>query len=46
MNVCSHCRTQDDSGNCNLREDSNCSLDRYFPVIVETIKRVDKKLNN
>ncbi|OGU62161.1 MAG: hypothetical protein A2V66_09125 [Ignavibacteria bacterium RBG_13_36_8] len=39
--VCKECRTQDKNGNCYLREDANCSLDRYFSVIVETIQKVD-----
>lgn len=43
--ICSYCRLQDKFGNCALRDDVNCSLDRYFPHIVETIKRVDKKNN-
>jgi hypothetical protein len=39
--VCKNCRTQEENGNCFLREDSNCSLDRYFSSIVEIIKKVD-----
>ncbi|MCX6173317.1 MAG: hypothetical protein NTZ27_00985 [Ignavibacteriales bacterium] len=38
--VCVECRAQE-SGNCYLREDANCSLDRYFSLIVETIQKVD-----
>ena len=38
--VCVECRAQE-GGNCYLREDANCSLDRYFSLIVETIQRVD-----
>jgi hypothetical protein len=44
--ICFYCRLQDKSGNCVLREEVNCSLDRYFPYIVEIIKRVDKKNNH
>ncbi len=40
-NVCKECRAAESEGNCYLREDSNCSLDRYFSLIVETIKKVD-----
>ncbi|PKL82495.1 MAG: hypothetical protein CVV24_09820 [Ignavibacteriae bacterium HGW-Ignavibacteriae-3] len=43
--VCVKCRTQED-GNCYLREDANCSLDRYFSLIVETIQKVDAGLIN
>jgi len=39
--ICVHCKTSDAEGKCYLRDDVNCSLDRYFPLIVETIKRVD-----
>lgn len=38
--ICVDCRAQE-NGDCYLREDSNCSLDRYFSLIVETIKKVD-----
>ena len=40
--VCVDCRAQESNGNCYLREDSNCSLDRYFSLIVETIQKVDE----
>ena len=39
--ICGHCRN-DETGLCYLREDSNCSLDRYFPLIVEVIRKEDK----
>lgn len=42
--VCAECRTQEKDGHCYLREDANCSLDRYFSLIVETIQKVDKGL--
>jgi hypothetical protein len=38
--ICTQCRAQE-AGNCYLREDANCSLDRYFPLIVEIIRKVD-----
>ncbi|MCX6151896.1 MAG: hypothetical protein NTX22_15330 [Ignavibacteriales bacterium] len=44
-NVCVYCRAQDEINNCYLREDANCSLDRYFPLIVETIQKVDKTIS-
>ena len=43
--VCEKCRAQE-GGNCYLREDANCSLDRYFSLIVETIQKVDAGLIN
>ncbi len=39
--VCEKCKAPERDGNCYLREDANCSLDRYFSLIVETIKKVD-----
>ncbi len=39
--VCIECRAQE-NGNCYLREDANCSLDRYFSLIAETIQKVDE----
>lgn len=41
--ICSKCKTSEGEY-CYLREDANCSLDRYFPLIVETIKKVDNGL--
>ena len=41
--VCVECKTQE-GGNCYLREDANCSLDRYFSLIVEIIQKVDAGL--
>lgn len=41
--ICINCH-EDSNGYCYLHEDANCSLDRYFPLIVETIKKVDKGL--
>ncbi len=39
--VCSDCKAHDDKENCYLRDDANCALDRYFPLIVDTIQKVD-----
>ncbi len=41
--ICIECRAQE-NGNCYLREDANCSLDRYFWSIIETIQKVDAGL--
>lgn len=40
--VCKECRASDETGDCYLREDANCSLDRYFHLIVDTVQKVDK----
>jgi len=39
--VCTKCREKEE-GRCYLREDANCSLDRYFPIIVDVIRKVNK----
>ncbi len=36
--ACARCQYQSAGGSCNLREDVGCALDRYFPLIVETIE--------
>ncbi len=43
--ICIECRSEEERGHCHLREDANCSLDRYFGLIVETIKKVDSLQN-
>ncbi len=40
--VCINCISEGD-GNCYLREDANCALDRYFSLIVETIRKTSKE---
>jgi len=41
--ICTNCKAEVE-GFCCLHEDANCSLDRYFSLIVETIKNVDRNL--
>jgi hypothetical protein len=38
--VCSVCQHQSPDGRCDLRDDVECALDRYFPLIVEAIQEV------
>ncbi len=40
--ICIECRGQ--AEHCKLREDVNCSLDRYFPLIVEIIRETSKSV--
>ncbi len=40
MIVCTECTFQSASGHCQLREDEECALERYFPLVVETIEAV------
>jgi len=39
--ICVSCR--EGNGKCIIRDDANCALDRYFPIIVETIRKVEKE---
>ncbi|MCF8267827.1 MAG: hypothetical protein K9I69_07060 [Ignavibacteriales bacterium] len=39
--VCRECRVKEGSDKCYLKEDANCSLDRYYHIIVETVLQVD-----
>lgn len=39
--VCQKCRTSTGEY-CYLREDANCALDRYYPLIVELVLKEDR----
>ena len=41
--VCAHCTSQSPDGSCNLRQESHCALDRYFPIIVQVIEETQLK---
>lgn len=42
--VCGACHFQDDHGRCPCRENIDCALDTYYPIIVEEIeKHLDAK---
>jgi nucleotide-binding universal stress UspA family protein len=38
--VCSVCQHQSPDGRCDLRDDVDCALDRYFPLVIEAIQEV------
>ena len=38
--VCANCGHQSTDGHCDMRDDIECALDRYFPIVVETIQEV------
>lgn len=38
--VCDACHFQDDHGRCPCREDVDCALNTYYPLIVEVIEDV------
>ncbi len=37
-NVCASCTGQTPGGACSLRDETECALDRYFPLIVQVIE--------
>ena len=39
--VCGSCINQSPDGRCAIRDDVECSLDRYFPLIVQVIEELD-----
>lgn len=39
-NVCTYCKNQSPDGKCMFRSKLDCGLDRYFPMVVETIEEV------
>jgi hypothetical protein len=41
--VCATCTHQNSLGQCTLRDDVECALDRYFPMIVEVIEDTQKR---
>lgn len=38
--VCRECTHQSADGACSLRDNVDCALDRYFPLIVEVIEEI------
>ena len=42
-NVCGTCVKQSVTGQCQLRDEVECALDRYFPMIVEVIEEMQKR---
>ena len=42
-NVCAVCTGQSSEGACHLRDDTECALDRYFPLIVQVIEETQLK---
>ena len=45
-NVCTECRHQSVNGNCLLRNEVDCALDRYFPMVAEAIEDVHSRDEN
>ena len=41
--VCSACSHQEPGGACSLRDDVECALDRYYPLIAQVIEETQLK---
>jgi biotin carboxylase len=41
--VCAVCTGQSSEGSCRLRSETDCALDRYFPLIVQVIEETQLK---
>ncbi len=42
--VCAVCQHQSPDGRCDMRDDVECALDRYFPLVIEAIQDVKQGL--
>jgi hypothetical protein len=40
-NVCAQCKNQAEDGTCLVRNNIDCGLDRYFPLIIQAVEEVD-----
>lgn len=40
--ICSKCETRSEESSCYLKEDANCSIDRYYSIIVDAVKAAKK----
>jgi hypothetical protein len=43
MDVCAQCTNQEADGQCPFRKSADCTLNRYFSLIVDAIDKVDEK---
>jgi hypothetical protein len=44
--VCGTCTYQSTSGLCAMRDEVECALDRYFPLIVEVIEETQRRAHS
>lgn len=45
LEVCASCKHQSADGNCMIRTELDCGLDRYLPLVIEAIELVDTTHN-
>ncbi|HAL57467.1 MAG TPA: hypothetical protein DCP63_13605 [Bacteroidetes bacterium] len=45
-NVCINCDVRRPDGTCWKREALECALDRYYPLVIETVERVKADVRN
>ncbi len=40
--ICKNCAPKNSKGQCVVKADSNCTLDKYFAVIIRTIRKLQQ----
>jgi hypothetical protein len=43
-NVCALCDEQKEDGTCRKRDQLECALDRYFPIVIEVVEATNAEL--
>ncbi|OGW90991.1 MAG: hypothetical protein A3D28_01820 [Omnitrophica bacterium RIFCSPHIGHO2_02_FULL_63_14] len=43
--VCVHCENQKPDGTCPVRDDIECCLNRYLPLVLDAVEAVEKQIN-
>jgi hypothetical protein len=43
--ICAHCSQQDAEGRCALREQAECALFTYLPLVLEAVEGVNERLD-
>ncbi len=42
--VCAQCVHQAEGGRCSVRDGVDCALERYFPLVIEAVERVNHEI--
>jgi len=43
--VCAQCTHQAAGGRCTIREQVDCALDRYFPIVIDAIEEIKARVH-
>ena len=44
LEVCAQCKSLEDNGGCHRRNDVDCALDRYYPLVIGAIESVTAQI--